>query len=444
MHTAHVPISFAQQHLLSLDKLDLLPPGNHSRATLRLHGELDVELLERSFTTIVRRHEILRTRFDVTDGAGVQIIDPPANFPLQLIDLRGIEPDVRERKVTTLERRHRERAFDLARGPLLRACVLRVGKAEHVLQIVMHSMISDDWSMGILLRELGALYSASAAGDAVDLPPLEWQYADYSHWQHELQHGPAWQAHLTYWEQQLRASSRSTELPTDRPRALVRSGRRAVHRFAWPIEMGRRLHHMSHSHGATVFMLVLCALQVLLGRWSRNNDVIVVTAVAGRTRRELTSLIGLFVNYLPLHADLSDNPSVSKLLGRIRRATYEAHARQELPFGELQAALRLRFDRGKMPMFQVLLTMDAVARHTFDATGISVSSESVGCPAAHFDAAVDIAHTANGMQGRVEYAPELHDAKTIERFTRELENILAQMIERPGARLSELILLGPP
>jgi hypothetical protein len=442
MQSTNMPISFAQQHLLLLEQMQLTGPTGNPGATLRLHGDLDVQLLERSFTDLVRRHESLRTCFAVIDGEGVQIVGPPSAFRVELSELRAVEPAVREQLVMALERRHRERAFDLARGPLLRVYLLRLQNTEHVLQIIMHQMISDDWSLEILLHELGALYSAYKQGGVADLAPLEWQYADYAQWQRECLQGPPLQRHLAYWKEHLCSTPHDTELPTDRSRSARQNYRGAVHRFEWSMQMSRNLHEMSRSHGVTVFMLLLGALQVVLGRWSRQDDVVVGTAVAGRTRSEMMGLIGLLVSSLPLRTNLSGDPEVGQLLGRIRKTTSGAYAHQELPFGKLIAELRPPFDRRRMPVFQVMLTEDAVPPCTLDAAGVTVSRESVDCATAHFDLTVHFVQTLSRMQGRIEYAADLYVAATIERFTCELQQVLEQMIERPAARLSELSVRG--
>jgi hypothetical protein len=303
-----VPISLAQQHLLLLERMQLTGPEANPGATLRLHGALDIPLLERCFTELLRRHASLRTRFRMIEGKEAQIIGPPFELRVALSDLRAVELAVRERRVVVLERRHRERAFDLVRGPLLRVYVLRLQNTEYVLQIVIHRMICDDWSLEILLSELGTLYSAYTQGIAADLAPLEWQYADYALWQRERLQGTVLEEHLSYWKEHLYRAPHSSGLPPDRSRQTLESYGRAVHRFDWSMQTARRLAQMSCTHGTTVFTLLLCALLVVLGGWSWQNDVVVGTVVAGRTRRELMGLIGLFVNTLPLRATLTGDP----------------------------------------------------------------------------------------------------------------------------------------
>jgi len=447
LERASLPMSFAQQHLWLLEQLELLGPGNNPGVTFRLRGALDVKLLERSFTQIVRRHESLRTHFKVIDGEGFQLIDPPLPFHVQLTDMTVEEAEFRERRLLVLERRQRERPFDLERDPLLRVGVFRLGPTEYVLQILMHHIVSDEWSMEILLRELGQLYSVYTLGGVAKLPKLEWQYADYTRWQREYLQGPVLQRHLEYWQSRLNDVPMAIGLPTDHARAAHRyvapTYRAAVHYFDWPLDMSRRLRHASHSHNTSLSALLLCALQVVLGRWSGQQDIVVGTPVAGRTRRELLDVIGLFVNPLPLRTDLSGDPKVSELLGRVGASIRAADAHQDLAFGRLLAELRPPPSTTRTPLFQVTLNVDEIPGRSFQASGLTIDCESIELAGAHFDLAIYVGQAISGLRGRIDYAAQLFQESTIECLARELKSLLEQMIEHPDARLSSLRLSGP-
>ncbi|MBZ4423385.1 condensation domain-containing protein, partial [Myxococcus sp. RHSTA-1-4] len=296
--TGALPLSFAQQRLWVIDQLEPGGAAYNIPTALRLRGPLDVAAMERAFTALVERHESLRTTFAVQDGEPVQVIHAPPRFPLAVVDLSTLPPAECEAEARRLVSREAQRPFDLANGPVFRALLLRLGEQDHVLLGTMHHIVSDGWSMGVLVRELAALYASQATGQDSHLPALPIQYADFAAWQRAWLRGEALERQLGYWRQQLSGAAPVLELPTDKPRPAVQS-----HRGAWqPVLLSKPLTEallaLCRREGLTPFMALLAAWQVLLARYSGQDDVSVGSPIAGRTRQETEGLIGFFVNTL--------------------------------------------------------------------------------------------------------------------------------------------------
>ncbi|HEX2081286.1 MAG TPA: condensation domain-containing protein, partial [Longimicrobium sp.] len=329
--TGALPLSFAQERLWFIDRLE---PGSavyNMPMARRLGGALDEAALERSLREIVRRHEALRTVFAEVDGSPVQVIAPFDGFALPVEDLSGLGETDREAAVGRRAGEEAARPFDLAAGPLFRAALLRLGGEDHVLLLSMHHIVSDGWSMGVLVRELSALYAAYREGRESPLPELPVQYADYAVWQREQLAGEVLDRQLAYWKERLAGAPGLLELPTDHPRPAVQAYRGATVPFEISLELLERLQALGRSEGATLYMTLLGAFQVLLGRYAGSEDVVVGSPIAGRTRREVEELIGFFVNTLVLRTDLSGNPSFREVLRRVREATLGAYEHQEVP-----------------------------------------------------------------------------------------------------------------
>ena len=329
-----LPLSFAQERLWFLAQLEPESSAYHIPAGFRLRGALDVSALERSLNEIVRRHEALRTTLASVDGSPVQIIAENRTLPLPALDLSASPEPEREAAVRHLLTAEAQRPFNLAHDLLLRATLLRLGEQEHVLLLVMHHITSDAWSLGIFLRELAVLYGTFSAGQPSPLPALSVQYADYALWQRQQLQGVALDHHLTYWRRQLSGLHR-VEMPTDRPRSAVQTPRGARHSVVLSQRLTAALHALSRREGATLFMTLLAALQILLHRYTGEDDIAVGAPIAGRTQVETEGLIGFFVNTLVLRTDLSGEPSFRQLLRRVREVTLGAYAHQDVPFEKL-------------------------------------------------------------------------------------------------------------
>jgi amino acid adenylation domain-containing protein len=438
------PLSFAQERLWFMDRLE---PGSTAYSipmAWRLGGALDVAALERSLGEIVRRHEALRTVFAEVDGSPVQVVAPFGGFTLPVEDLSGLGEADREAAVRRRAGEEASRPFDLAEGPLFRAALLRLGAQEHVLLLSMHHIVSDAWSSGVLFRELSALYAAYREGRESPLPELPVQYADYAVWQREQLAGEALERQLSYWRERLAGAPELLELPTDHPRPAVQTYRGAAVPVELSAELLERLQALGRSEGATLYMTVLAAFQVLLSKYSGSDDIVVGSPIAGRTRKEIKELIGFFVNTLVLRTDLSGDPSFREVLRRVREATLGAYDHQELPFEKLVAELRPERSLSHSPLFQVVFTLENAEGGGGGGTlaGLEVSGVGAERSSAKFDLSLTLTATGQGLRGGLSYSTDLFERGTAERMLGHLERVLEQVAADADVRLSQLDLLG--
>ncbi|HEU4456215.1 MAG TPA: amino acid adenylation domain-containing protein, partial [Longimicrobium sp.] len=438
------PLSFAQERLWFLDQLE---PGSafyNLPFALRLRGALDVDALERSLGEIVRRHEALRTVFREEGGTPRQVIAPFGGFRLTGKDLSHLPGDAREAEVQReLVAELETRPFDLSAGPLFRAALLRLGAEEHVLLLSQHHVVSDGWSMGVLYRELSALYEANREGRESPLPGLAVQYADYAVWQREQLEGEALERQLAYWRERLAGAPELLELPTDRPRPAVQTYRGATVPVELSPELLERLQALGRSEGATLYMTLLGAFQVLLSKYAGSEDVVVGTPIAGRTRKEVEGLIGFFVNTLVLRTDLSGDPSFREVLRRAREVTLGAYEHQEVPFERLVAELQPERTLSHSPLFQVMLTLQNAGNSGGALPGLEVSAVEAERASAKFDLSLVLTATSRGLRGGLTYSTDLFERGTVERMVGHLARVMEQVAADPDARLSRLALAGP-
>jgi amino acid adenylation domain-containing protein len=437
-------LSFAQERLWFLDQLEAGSAFYNLPFALRLRGALDVDALERSLGEIVRRHDALRTVFRERDGTPVQVIAPFGGFRLTRKDLSPLSPETREAEVQReLVAEGTARPFDLSVGPLFRAALLRLDAEEHVLLLSQHHIVSDGWSMGVLYRELAALYEAYRDGGESPLPELAVQYADYAVWQREQLEGAALDRQLAYWRERLAGAPELLELPTDHPRPPVQTYRGAT----VPVELAptllERLQALGRSEGATLYMTLLSAFQVLLSKYSGSEDVVVGSPIAGRTRREVEELIGFFVNTLVLRTDLSGDPSFREVLGRVRDVTLGAYEHQEVPFERLVAELQPERTLSHAPLFQVLFTLQTAGGGGAAVPGLSVSAVEAERASAKFDLSLVLTPTSRGLRGGLTYSTDLFERGTVDRMLSHLERVLEQVAANADVRLSRLALAAP-
>ncbi|HEX5723930.1 MAG TPA: amino acid adenylation domain-containing protein [Longimicrobiaceae bacterium] len=437
-----IPLSFAQQRFWFVERLGAAPAAYNIPVVLRLRGALDAGALGRALDGLAARHEALRTIFPTVDGVPVQVVLPELHVPLPVDDLSSLGEAEREERARGVSDRESRWTFDLAAGPLVRARLLRLAEEEHVLLLTLHHIVADAWSLGVLFRELSALYGAEAAGREAGLPPLPVQYADYAVWQRERLDGPALEGELAYWTARLEDTA-TLALPTDRPHPAVQSFRGATHAFQLPRETWEAVAALARRSGATPFMALLAAFDTLLYRWSGTEDVVVGSPVAGRTPEETEPLVGVFLNTLALRADLSGDPTFAELLGRVRETTLDAYAHQEVPFELLVEELKLERSLARHPLFQVIFSMHAAPAGAPELPGLAVEASEGDTGTTKVDLVLSVAEHAGGLQGAFQYASDLWDHATIERMAAHFGVLLAAAAQEPGRRLSELPLMPP-
>jgi len=440
--TGALPLSFAQERLWFLDRLE---PGSavyNIPVAWRLGGALEEPALERALGEIVRRHESLRTVFAEVDGSPVQVIAPFGGFALPVEDLSGLSEADREAALRHRVAEEARRPFDLSAGPLFRAALLRVDEEDHVLLLSMHHVVSDGWSMGVLFRELSALYAAYLAGGESPLPELAVQYADYAVWQREQLGGEVLDRQLSYWTERLAGAPELLELPMDRPRPPARTYQGAAVPVSYSPELLERLQALGRSEGATLYMTLLGAFQVLLSRYGGGEDIVVGSPIAGRTRREVEELIGFFVNTLVLRTDLSGDPTFRAVLRRVREVTLGAYEHQEVPFEKLVAELRPERSLSHSPLFQVMFTLQNTEGEGGALAGLEASSVGAAMEIAKFDLSLTLSTTPQGLRGALNYSTDLFEPDTITRMVGHLERLLEQVAADADARLSRLDLLS--
>ena len=435
------PLSFPQQRLWFLDQLEPDSPFYNLPVALRLAGPLDVAALEGSLNEIVRRHEILRTTFRVTEGRPEQIVSPPAGNPLSRLDLSGLPEGQREEEATKAVSLEAERPFNLSSGPLFRALIVRLSEADHVLLLAMHHIVSDGWSIDRLLSELAEAYGALSRQRPPQLPDLPIQFADFSTWQREWLQGERLESEVAYWKDALAGAPFLLELPTDRPRPAVKSFRGARYVRPIPERLTGRLRDLSRREGGTLFMTLLAAFCVLLFRYTGQRDILLGTPIAGRDREELEPLIGFFVNTLVLRGDLSGNPPFTELLGRIREMALGAYAHQSMPFERIVEELKPDRDATHTPLFQIMFALQNSGAEEFQIPGIRTSPFRLEGTTARFDLFLSMTEGPREVAGLWEYDTDLFDADRISRMADHLEVLLEAIATHPERRISELALL---
>jgi amino acid adenylation domain-containing protein len=437
-----LPLSFGQQRLWFIDRLEPGTPTYNMVYMLRIRGALRVPALRGAFTALVRRHEVLRTRFPSVAGQPAQVVDPAAPFPIPVIDLTGLPPAAREAEAHRLAAAEALRPFDLARGPLLRAPVARLGPAEHGLFFVMHHVASDGWSLRIMVEELSALYAEHAGGPPARLPELPVQYADYAVWQRAWLAGEAMERQLAYWRGQMAGAPPLLEVPTDRPRAAGQSERSASVAFTLTPAESQALRLLSRREGATLYMTVLATWQALLARYSGQDDVVVGTPLAGRTQVEVERLLGLFVNVLPLRTDLSGDPPFVELLARVREVTLGAYAHQAVPFERLVEEIAVERSLAHAPVFQVAFALQHTsARERLELEGTSLEPFGQGAPNTPYDLDLTVLDDGGRLGGVLAYKAALFAPATVKRMVAHLTHLLRAVAADPTLRLSDLPLL---
>ena len=418
--------------------MEQLKPGDpvyHSFQALLISGSLDANALELSLNEIIRRHEVLHTVFDTIEGLPVQRVAPFTPMSLRTMNLGDVPEEQRSSTLKQLVADEREHPFDLSRGPLIRALLVALGEQEHALLLTLHHSVSDGWSIGILCREVQALYDSFASGAPAPLPALPIQYADFAVWQREhLQ----LEDQLSYWREQLANVSSVLELPSDRRRPEIASFRGAKVTFELNQELTEQLKTLSQREGVTLFMLLLATLDALLSRYSGQTDIAVGTAIANRNRDETEGLIGFFVNMLVMRTDLSGNPTFLDLLQRVKQMTLAAYQHQDVPFEQIIEMLQPQRSLNRTPLYQVEFTLQNAPLEPLEVRGLRFTPLDVQEVSSESDLNLIMTENESGLTGEVVYATDLFDATTIERMMSHFRNLLEEIVKAPEQRILEL------
>lgn len=440
--TEPMPLSFAQQRLWFLSKLEPGNPLYNTRHVVMLTGRLDVDALKKSLDEVVLRHEILRTTFREVDGMPVQVIAPYQPSTLAITDLTALDQESQELQVRNLDIEESNHAFDLAEGPLFRASLLKLDAEKHVVMFTTHHIISDFWSMGVLVREVAQLYSAFVKGDSSPLPELEIQYADFAYWQRRWLQGESLEAELDFWKQQLAGAPPTLDLPTGRPRPSMPSFQSETYCERLSPALTAALHSVARREGATMFMTVLAAFNALLYFYTRQDDISVGTPVAGRNRGEVENLIGCFLNTLVLRTKLSGDPDFKEMLRRVREVTLDAYTHQDLPFERLVQEIQPKRDLTRTPLFQALMVFHNNLKTSEELPELTLTSLGIAKQRSNFDLTLWVTESTDELHLTLEYNTDLFDRATIGNMVERFRMVLESAAATPELRLSEMAVLN--
>uniref|UniRef100_UPI001641065C MupA/Atu3671 family FMN-dependent luciferase-like monooxygenase n=2 Tax=Burkholderia gladioli TaxID=28095 RepID=UPI001641065C len=436
------PMSYAQQRLWFLDRLE---PGNafyNMPVAIRLTGALDIDALQRTLDEVVRRHEALRTRFPMVDGVPVQLIMDAAPVALRIEDLTAYDAATRRAIVDQRLADEAEAPFDLSGGPVMRVRLFRLADDDHVVAMTLHHIVSDGWSMGVLIREVAGLYAAFSQGEPSPLPALPVQYVDYAHWQRAWLTGAVLEQQLDYWRVQLADAPALLTLPTDRPRPARQRHRGAAHYFSVDARTTAGLHELGRRAQGTLFMTLAAAFGIVLSRHAGQDDICIGTPIANRRESQTEDLIGFFVNTLVLRQRVHGHESFDTLLKRMRETLLGAYAHQDVPFEQLVEVLQPQRSLGYSPLFQVMLILQNTPLEPITLPGLSLEPIVSESTTSKFDLSLNIDEVAGGLQAWIEYDTDLFDAGTIERLAGHLVRVLEEAVARPTARVGELEMMA--
>ncbi|MFD2169281.1 amino acid adenylation domain-containing protein [Tumebacillus lipolyticus] len=434
-----LPLSYAQERLWFFEELQSGTATYNIPGGLRLTGRLDISALQRSLQSILDRHEALRTSFRTRDGQPEQVIEHGLSMPFAVIDLQGVPAAEREAEAVRLTDAEARKPFDLSIAPLIRATLLVLGEEDHVLLLTMHHLVADGWSLGVLVRELTAFYSAYTAEQPVPFAELPIHYADYAQWQKGLE--SLFDRQMAYWEQQLGGDLAVLQLPTDKPRPAVKTFNGAACSLQLSKELSEGINHLSRLEGVTLYMTLLAAFKTMLYRYTGQDDILVGTPTAGRNREELEQLIGFFVNTLVICTQLEDGElSFNKLLHRVRDTALDAFAHQDVPFERLLDRLQPERDLSHTPLFQVMFVLQNQQVDP-QLEGLLVQAIEGDSATAKFDLTLQAQETESGITLKLEYNTDLYESSTIERMLAHYATLLAGAVAAPEQKLIDLPIL---
>ncbi|WP_460202333.1 amino acid adenylation domain-containing protein [Scytonema sp. NUACC21] len=438
------PLSFAQQRLWFINQLAPDNPTYNIPIIINLTGHINVVVLEQSLNEIIRRHDILRTNFVVSESKPVQVIKPAAALTLSVEDLRELSESERTKEVQRLSTLVAQQSFDLSNEPLWRAKLLRLAEQEYRLLFTLHHIIADGWSMGVFMKELAALYEAYSKAKPSPLAELPIQYIDFAYWQHQWLKSEHIQTLIDYWKEKLGGDLPVLNLLTDRPRLSVQTFKGAQAKLVLPQTLRKELKNLSRQQGVTLFMTLLTAFKILLYRYTGQTDILVGSPIASRNRAEIEPLIGFFVNVLVLRTDLSGDLSFQELLERVKSTALEAYVHQDLPFEKLVEEIQPQRDLSYNPLFQVMFVLQNVPIPNLDLPDISVSHEEGYNGTSKFDLTLFMEDSEQGLVATCEYNTDLFNADTITRMLWHFQTLLEGIVSDPEQCISQLQLLTPP
>ena len=438
-----LPLSRTQQRLWFIDQLELGSAAYHIPVCIRLHGALDRMALTKALDTLLIRHEVLREIFEGIDGEPVARISTQPHFALELGDLSERNAEERESELLRQAQRDLCSPIDLSTGPCIRGRLLQLTDHENALLLIVHHMIFDGWSIGVLLRELGLLYEAYCEGRENPLPRLPIQYADYAEWQQRTFSGKELETQLRYWKEHLSGAPTLLELPMDRPRPPIQSYRGASARVSLGRNVTTSLKELSHRLNVTLAMASYAAWAILLCRLSGHEDIVVGMPVANRRRTEFEGLIGFFVNTLATRIRLDDNPSVTELLQRVKEIMLGAYSHQDAPFEQIVEMQQPSRSMSHTPLFQVMFAWHSATRASFTRAGLKFIEQEVPLCSAQFDLTLSLQESEDGISGSLNYATDLFDQATIARWIGILELVLNEMVRDPERKVREITIVGP-
>ena len=433
-----LPLSIAQQRLWILDQLEPNNPLYNVPRAIRMVGNLATDALRTALNSVVRRHEVLRTKYRVEGDEPIQVIAPELQVELPLVDLRALAPAERENEVRRIIQEECSKAIDLAKDHIFRCLLLKLSAQEHILFLNLHHIATDGWSNGVLTRDLAAFYGAALEGKPLSVPELTIQYADYAVWQRNCLSGAVLEKQLEYWKGRLKGAPAVLEIPTDRPRPAVQTFRGASYVAGLPSSLMDGVRILSRQHEATVFMTLLAAFQCLILYYSKQPDIVIGTDVAGRNDVRTEALIGFFVNLIVLRTDLSGNPSVAELLGRVRETALGAYAHQDTPFDKLVEELRPERSLGHNPLVQILFVQNTRTHTQVEMPRLQMSNVPLDLPS-KFDLMVLVAESTPDTPVKWVYSRDLFDSPTIERMAFLYQIAVEKITTEGDMRLSEIM-----
>ena len=434
----HPPLSFAQQRLWVLDQLESNSSVYNIVTALRIKGALQVLTLEKSLNKVVERHATLRTTFNIVDGRPAQIIAPDLKLAFSTIDLAELPEKDRESAAIRFAVDETERPFNLSSGPLLRILLTRLAEQDYVFILSIHHIISDGWSMGLLLKEVATLYEAYNNCRPPLLPDLPIQYADFARWQNQAIGGEKLQEHLSYWKRQLGGNLQELMLPLDHPGKLVKGERGASQTITLAKELTDRIKALSQKEGVTLFITLVAAFKALLHRYSGQTDIIIGTGIANRTRAETEAQIGFFVNLLVLRTSLIGDPTFAELIKRARETVLGAFANQDLSFEKLVNELRIERQGHNMPLINAVIVLQNAPNEAPNLPDLSVELIEVESRTTRFDLTLFLTDTGNGLKATMQYNTDLFKASSIAQMLRRFESLVTRSVMHPQEQLSKL------